>query len=168
MREPFSRNVSANESSLSLLKQSLRIPLCTSDPQVLAIFPLIFLGQLSGKAVNVCKSSIGIIGCRQSTDHSSSPQKLSDRPSWENEILHEGMISSYRVNLGLSLFPKYLAIANSSLPAVQQALRNQRVGADSRADRMNIWLQNVESMCAQTATLGILFILSFLYSRGRR
>jgi len=66
----------------------------------------------------------------------------------------------FRVYLGLSLFTKYLAIANSSLPAVQQALRNQRVGADSRADRMNIWLQNVESMCAQTATLGTLFMPS--------
>jgi serine/threonine-protein kinase GIN4 len=38
-----------------------------------------------------------------------------------------------------------LVIANSSLPAVQQAVRNRRVGTDSRADRMTIWLQNVES-----------------------
>ena len=41
-----------------------------------------------------------------------------------------------------------LVIANSSLPAVQQAVRNRRVGADSRADRMTIWLQNVESKSA--------------------
>ena len=41
-----------------------------------------------------------------------------------------------------------LVIANSSLPAVQQAVRNRRVGEDSRADRMTIWLQNVESKYA--------------------
>ncbi|KAH9018435.1 hypothetical protein EDB85DRAFT_617178 [Lactarius pseudohatsudake] len=105
MREPFTRNASANESSLSLLKQSLKFPL--------------------GKTVELYKSSIGLIGRRQSAANSSSPQELSERPSWEREILHE---------------------ANSSLPAVQQAVRNRRVGADSRADRMTIWLQNVEKV----------------------
>jgi hypothetical protein len=69
----------------------------------------------------------------------------------------------------VSVFSRYyFVIANSSLPAVHQALRNQRVGVDSRADRMDIWLQNVESMCAMSAALGTLFMLLFSYSRGRR
>jgi hypothetical protein len=40
------------------------------------------------------------------------------------------------------------ATANSSLPVVQQAARNRRIGADNQADRMTIWLQNVESASA--------------------
>ncbi|KAI0061549.1 hypothetical protein BV25DRAFT_1916896 [Artomyces pyxidatus] len=36
--------------------------------------------------------------------------------------------------------------ANSSLPAVRNAVRNARAGADSRADRMTIWIQNVEKV----------------------
>ncbi|KAI0315826.1 hypothetical protein OF83DRAFT_1061408 [Amylostereum chailletii] len=36
--------------------------------------------------------------------------------------------------------------ADSSLPAVHQAVRNERVGVDNRADRMTIWLQNVEKV----------------------
>ncbi|KAF8262824.1 hypothetical protein EI94DRAFT_655407 [Lactarius quietus] len=110
MREPIARNASANESSLSLFKQSLKVPL--------------------GKTVGIYKSSMGLIGrrqSRQSAANSSSPQDLSERPSWEREILHE---------------------ANSSLPVVQQAVRNRRVGEDSRADRMTIWLQNVEKVVA--------------------
>ncbi|KAI0291220.1 hypothetical protein B0F90DRAFT_389811 [Multifurca ochricompacta] len=106
-REPFPRNTPVNESSFSLLKQSLKIPL--------------------GKTVDIYKSSIGLIGRRPSVAQSSSPQELSERPSWEKEIMHE---------------------ANSSLPAVQQAVRNRRVGADSRTDRMTIWLQNVEKVVA--------------------
>ncbi|KAN0135253.1 hypothetical protein V8E53_006818 [Lactarius tabidus] len=108
MRSPIARNASANESSLSLFKQSLKGPL--------------------GKTVEIYKSSIGgLIGRRPSAANSSPPQDLTERPSWEREILDE---------------------ANSSLPAVQQAVRNRRVGADSRADRLNIWLQNVEKVVA--------------------
>jgi hypothetical protein len=72
MRESFGRNSSANDSSLSLFKQSL-----------------------FGKTVDICKSSIGIGGRRQSAGRPSSPQKLSERPSWENEILNEGKSSVY-------------------------------------------------------------------------
>ena len=72
MRDSFGRNPSANESSLSLFKQSLL-----------------------GKTVDMCKSSIGIGGRRQSVAHPGSPQKLSECPSWETEILNEGKFSVY-------------------------------------------------------------------------
>jgi hypothetical protein len=45
-----------------------------------------------GKTVEIYKSSIGLIGRRPSAANSSSPQDLSERPSWEREILHEGMV----------------------------------------------------------------------------
>ncbi|KAH9990041.1 hypothetical protein BJV77DRAFT_640745 [Russula vinacea] len=107
MGEWFAQNGSANESSLSLFKQSLKAPLV--------------------KTVDICKSSIGMVGRRLSTTRRGSSQRLSERPSWENEILDE---------------------ANSTLPVVHQAARNQRVGEDNQADRMNIWLQNVEKVVA--------------------
>ena len=72
MHDSFGRNPSANESSLSLFRQSLL-----------------------GKTVDICKSSIGIGGRRQSAAHPGSPQKLSERPSWETEILNEGKFSVY-------------------------------------------------------------------------
>lgn len=72
MRDSFGRNPSANESNLSLFKQSLL-----------------------GKTVDICKSSIGIGGRRQSAAHPGSPQKLCERPSWETEILNEGKFSVY-------------------------------------------------------------------------
>lgn len=52
---------------------------------------LIYL-YILGKTVEIYKSSIGLIGRRQSAANSSSPQELSERPSWEKEILHEGMV----------------------------------------------------------------------------
>lgn len=107
LREWFARNASTNESSLNLFKQSLKAPLV--------------------KTVDIYKSSVGMVGRRLSTTRPGSPQRLSDRPSWENEILEE---------------------ANSSLPIVQQAARNRRIGADNQADRMTIWLQNVEKVVA--------------------
>ena len=60
---------------------------------------------------------------------------------------------------------KHLVIANSSLPAVQQAVRNRRVGEDSRADRMTIWLQNVESKSAIRHVLANPLMTRY---RGRR
>lgn len=45
-----------------------------------------------GKTVGIYKSSIGLIGRRQTTANSSPPQDLSERPSWEREILDEGMV----------------------------------------------------------------------------
>lgn len=56
----------------------------------------------------------------------------------------------------------------ASLPVVRQAVRNQRAGADSQADRMTIWLQNIESAFARSVTFAALFISWFLSSRGRR
>ena len=61
----------------------------------------------------------------------------------------------------------HLVIANSTLPVVHQAVRNQRIGEDCQADRMTIWLQNVESMSARIVSFDIIFTLSFI-SRGRR
>ena len=37
--------------------------------------------------------------------------------------------------------------ADSSLPVVRHAVRNERVAADARTDRMTIWMRNVESLC---------------------
>ena len=48
----------------------------------------------------------------------------------------------------VALLSCHLVIANSTLPVVHQAVRNQRIGEDCQADRMTIWLQNVESMSA--------------------
>lgn len=47
---------------------------------------------------------------------------------------------SYASNL-LILF----STVNSSLPVVRQAEHNERLAADSRMDRMTIWMRNVES-----------------------
>ncbi|KAH9997420.1 hypothetical protein BJV74DRAFT_883424 [Russula compacta] len=78
-----------------------------------------------GKTVDIFKSSVGLVGRRRSVAHSDSPQRLNERLSWETEILDE-----------------------ASLPVVRQAVRNQRAGADSQADRMTIWLQNIEKVVA--------------------
>lgn len=94
------------------------------------------------KTVDICKSSIGMVGRRLSLTRPGSPQRLDERPSWENEILDEGMVQKL---MSVAVFLCHLAIANSSLPVVQQAARNRRVSAECQADRMNIWLQSVES-----------------------
>ncbi|KAI0038637.1 hypothetical protein FA95DRAFT_1684578 [Auriscalpium vulgare] len=75
------------------------------------------------RTVQLYKSStIGKFGKRSSQ----SPEHVSRRQSWENEEL--------------------VKEANSSLPVVRNAVRNAQVGADSRADRMTIWIQNVEKV----------------------
>jgi hypothetical protein len=66
------------------------------------------------------------------------------RESWEDEVLfREGMFwcddSAHSSRLP--------SAAKSSLPVVRQAVHNERVGADNRADRMTIWMRNVESAC---------------------
>ncbi|KAL0578154.1 hypothetical protein V5O48_003820 [Marasmius crinis-equi] len=48
----------------------------------------------------------------------------SERESWEDDALFRE--------------------AKSSLPAVRQAIHNERVGADNHADRLTLWMQNVE------------------------
>ena len=81
--------------------------------------------------------SIGLIGYRPSAANSSSPQDMSERPSWEREILHEGTVSfACRCHLLTKSFVR-------ALPAVQQAVRNRQVSTDR-----TIWLQNVESTSA--------------------
>ena len=97
------------------------------------------------KTVDICKSSIGMVGRRLSLTRPASPQRLDERPSWENEILDEGMVQRL---MSVAVLSCHLAIANSSLPVVQQAARNRRVSTDCQADRMNIWLQGVESASA--------------------
>jgi hypothetical protein len=56
--------------------------------------------EILAKTVDICKSSIGLVGRRPSVAQPGSPQRLSERPSWENEILDEGM--SFCVNLSRS------------------------------------------------------------------
>ena len=48
--------------------------------------------DISAKTVDICKTSIGMVGRRLSTTRPGSPQILSDRPSWETEILDEGRV----------------------------------------------------------------------------
>ncbi|ETW81318.1 hypothetical protein HETIRDRAFT_451140 [Heterobasidion irregulare TC 32-1] len=108
----FPRSVSANESGLSILKQSLKMSL--------------------GKTVQLYKSStLGYFGRRSTQPTSTSAEEvhqgdMSRTPSWEDEEL--------------------MKQANSTLPVVHQAFRNERAGADNRADRMTIWIQNVEKV----------------------
>jgi hypothetical protein len=93
MRSPIARNASANESSLSLFKQSLKVPLGCLHSQLPCRFSDFLFWIFAGKTVEMYKSSIGgLIGRRQSAANSSPPQDLSERPSWEREILDEGMV----------------------------------------------------------------------------
>ncbi|KAK7028128.1 hypothetical protein VNI00_014943 [Paramarasmius palmivorus] len=48
----------------------------------------------------------------------------SERASWEDEAL----------------------VPKSSLPAVRQAIHNERVGADNQTDRLTLWMRNVEQV----------------------
>ncbi|TFY76275.1 hypothetical protein EWM64_g7738, partial [Hericium alpestre] len=87
------------------------------------------------KTMLLYKSSIGQKVRRSSQAQSSSPDNIFDanasaRQSWEDDEL--------------------IQQANSSLPVVRQAVRNERVGADNRADRMTIWIQNVEKVVEET------------------
>ncbi|KAA1475650.1 hypothetical protein DENSPDRAFT_883723 [Dentipellis sp. KUC8613] len=79
------------------------------------------------KTMQLYKSSIGQKARRPSqAPDATLDMDVSERQSWEDDEL--------------------LQQANSSLPVVRQAMRNERVGADNRADRMSIWLQNVEKV----------------------
>lgn len=62
------------------------------------------------------------------------------RESWEDEALERDG-TPYAVYLS-PILPFFLA--KSSLPVVRHALHNERVAADSRMDRMAIWMRNVE------------------------
>ncbi|KAF8631694.1 hypothetical protein AX15_002243 [Amanita polypyramis BW_CC] len=59
-------------------------------------------------------------------DDATRAEPPSERLSWEDEAL--------------------VRDANSSLPAVRHALHNERVGVDAKADRMSIWMRNVEKV----------------------
>lgn len=95
MREWFARRASANDSSLSLFKQSLKAPIGMSNVLFPQCFTYTFRDvKISVKTVDICKSSIGMVGRRLSTTRPGSPERLSDRPSWETEILEEGRVPS--------------------------------------------------------------------------
>ncbi|EPQ51083.1 hypothetical protein GLOTRDRAFT_133405 [Gloeophyllum trabeum ATCC 11539] len=51
------------------------------------------------------------------------------RESWEDAVMRE---------------------ANCTLPAVREAIRNEKVGADNQVDRMTIWMRNVERVVEET------------------
>ena len=65
----------------------------------------------------------------------------------------------------VTVFSFQLATANSSLPVVQQAARNRRVGADNQADRMTIWLQNVESESSIRNSCHSIYAVVFIFQR---
>jgi len=44
--------------------------------------------------------------------------------------------------------------AVSPLPVIKNAAESERVAADSRTDRMTIWMRNVESMCSVEIFVG--------------
>ena len=44
--------------------------------------------------------------------------------------------------------------AVSPLPVIKNAAESERVAADSRTDRMTIWMRNVESMCSVKIFVG--------------
>jgi hypothetical protein len=67
----------------------------------------------------------------------------SERESWQDEsLLRDGVFFSTFLDGDLIFLE-----ANSSLPVVRHAVRTERVAADARADRMTIWMRNVESSC---------------------
>jgi hypothetical protein len=71
-------------------------------------------------------------------------REISVRQSWEDDsLIREGACSFY-ICLELT---KY-RIANSSLPTVRHAVRNERFARENNDDRMNLWIHNVESMLA--------------------
>ena len=37
-------------------------------------------------------------------------------------------------------------LANSSLPVVRHAIRNERIAAENQMDRMTLWIKNVERL----------------------
>ncbi|KAL4261794.1 non-specific serine/threonine protein kinase [Pleurotus pulmonarius] len=51
------------------------------------------------------------------------------RESWEVEVMHA---------------------AKSSLPVVRQAARSERIAADNQADRLSVWMRNVEKVVEET------------------
>ena len=67
------------------------------------------------------------------------------RQSWEDDtILRDGVLPYTRPSHPRSTDSND-ATAKSSLPVVRHAIRNERVAADNKMDRMTIWMQNVES-----------------------
>ncbi|KAK2465369.1 hypothetical protein APHAL10511_002723 [Amanita phalloides] len=84
------------------------------------------------KTMQLCKSStVGRSTPRTTSsfdllDDATRAEPLSERMSWEDETL--------------------IREANSSLPVVRHALHNERVGADAKMERMEIWMRNVEKV----------------------
>lgn len=77
-------------------------------------------------------------------DDNLSRKSISARASWEDDVLvRKGEQSSRRP------FPSQILvkadIANSSLPMVRHAVRNEELAAANQLDRMTLWARNVES-----------------------
>jgi hypothetical protein len=68
----------------------------------------------------------------------------STRQSWEDEsLIRQGQSTHSSTHGNGELTVKITA--NSSLPVVRQMVHTERVGEGNQADRMSLWLQNVES-----------------------
>ncbi|THH04089.1 hypothetical protein EW146_g10267, partial [Bondarzewia mesenterica] len=110
-QDSFPRSVSANESGLSLFKQSLKISIGRGPISMILISdsqPVLPAGKTSANTP------------------STTAEDVSREQSWDDDEL--------------------IQQADSTLPVARQAVRNERAGADSRADRMTIWIQNVEKV----------------------
>ncbi|THH18203.1 hypothetical protein EW146_g2746 [Bondarzewia mesenterica] len=125
-QDSFPRSVSANESGLSLFKQSLKISIGRGPISMILISdsqPVL----PAGKTVQMYKSStLGCFNRRSTQTPSTTAEDVSREQSWDDDEL--------------------IQQADSTLPVVRQAVRNERAGVDSRADRMTIWIQNVEKV----------------------
>ncbi|KZT28346.1 hypothetical protein NEOLEDRAFT_916115 [Neolentinus lepideus HHB14362 ss-1] len=89
------------------------------------------------KTVQSAKSSVLALG-RMSTpaltlsgsgDGGEESGSTGSRESWEEAVIRD---------------------ANCTLPAVREAFKNERVGADNQVDRMTIWMRNVEKVVEET------------------
>ena len=99
-----------------------------------------------------------------------SRRSVSQRASWEDDdLVREGTCSFCRIQEQFVLTDGELGhffAADSSLPVVRHALRNQRVAAANDLDRMTIWIKNVESECFLIWLLFFNAVLTFFYFRA--
>ncbi|PFH46524.1 hypothetical protein AMATHDRAFT_199381 [Amanita thiersii Skay4041] len=107
----------ASNSGLHHLKHSIK----KSIDKTMQFYKSSTIGQSTGRNTPRTMSSFDIL------DDATRGEASNDLHSWEDDALIR-------------------EAANSSLPVVRHAVHNERVGADSRADRMSIWMRNVEKV----------------------
>lgn len=149
---------SVNESSMSILKQSLKMSL--GMPLSFEPGSSMLTRNPTDGAVRLYKSSTLALGrsnpalnasasAEADADELESRRSVSQRASWEDDVLvREGKSRRCRISEGRALTgPEFgcLFAANSSLPVVRHAIRNEHVAAANQLDRMTIWIKNVES-----------------------